>query len=127
MRWGRILAGGFLAEVVLIVVAIPALAFGNQNILNWVAVIGSAVTSCGAAIWVARRVDSRFVVHGVLTGLTAAAIYIVLIVASGQTQPLIYWVAHGFKIVGGAAGGMFVARRTANAGTVAGAGAGFKS
>ena len=38
MRWGRILAGGFLAEVVLIVVAIPSLAFGNQTILNWVAV-----------------------------------------------------------------------------------------
>ena len=122
MRWGRIVAGGFLAEVTLIVVAIPSLAFGNQNILNWVAVIGSAVTSCGAAMWVARRVDSRFVVHGALTGLVAALIYIVLIVASGQTQPLIYWVAHGFKIAGGAAGGMFAARRMATARTVAGAG-----
>jgi putative membrane protein (TIGR04086 family) len=122
MRWGRIIAGGFLAEVVLIVVAIPSLAFGDQNILNWVAVIGSAVTSCGAGIWVARRVDSRFVVHGALTGLAAALIYITLIVASGQTQPLIYWVAHGFKIAGGAAGGMFVARRMANASTNMGAG-----
>ena len=111
MRWRRIIAGGFLAEVALIVVAIPSLAFGNQNILNWVAVIGSAVTSCVAAIWVVRRIDSRFVVHGALTGLTAALIYIALIVASGQTQPLIYWVAHGFKIVGGVAGGMYVARR----------------
>lgn len=121
MRWRRIIAGGFLAEVALIIVAIPSLAFGNQNILNWVAVIGSAVTSCGAAIWVARRIDSRFVVHGALTGLTAALIYIALIVASGQTQPLIYWVAHGFKIGGGAAGGMFAARRMANARTVASA------
>lgn len=111
MRWGRIVAGGFLAEVVLIVVAIPSLAFGNQTILNWVAVIGSAVTSFGAAIWVARRVDSRFVMHGALTGLTAALIYIALIVASGQTQPLIYWVAHGFKVAGGAAGGIVAARR----------------
>jgi putative membrane protein (TIGR04086 family) len=123
VRWGRIVAGGFLAEVALIVVAIPSLAFGNQNILNWVAVIGSAVTSCAAAMWVARRVDSRFVVHGALTGLTAAVIYIALIVATGQTQPWIYWVAHGLKIVGGAAGGMFAARRLANARTVAGAGA----
>ena len=119
MRWGRIVVGGFLAEVALIVVAIPSLAFGDQNILNWVAVIGSAVTSGGAAIWVARRVDSRFVLHGALTGLTAALIYIALIDVTGQTQPLIYWVAHGFKIVGGAAGGMFAARRMANARTVA--------
>ena len=50
MRWRRIIAGGFLAEVALLVVAIPTLAFGNQSILNWVAVIGSAVTSFGAAI-----------------------------------------------------------------------------
>ena len=123
MRWGRIVAGGFLAEVALIVVAIPSLAFGNQNILNWVAVIGSTVTSYGAATWVVRRADSRFAAHGALTGLTAASIYIALIVASGQTQPLIYWVAHGFKIVGGAAGGIFAARRMANTRTVAGAGA----
>jgi putative membrane protein (TIGR04086 family) len=122
MRWGRIIVGGFLAELVLIVVAIPSLAFGDQTILNWVAVIGSAVTSCGAAAWVTRRVDSRFILHGALTGLTAALIYILLIVASGQTQPLIYWVAHGFKIVGGAAGGMFAARRLANAGTAVRAG-----
>ncbi len=54
----------------------------------------------------ARRVDARFIVHGALTGLAAALIYIALIVASGQTQPLIYWVAHGFKIIGDAAGGM---------------------
>jgi len=118
MRWGRIILGGFLAELVLIVVAIPSLAFGNQTILNWVAVIGSAVTSCGAAIWVTRRVDSRFMLHGALTGVTAAVIYIALIVASGQTQPLIYWVAHGFKIAGGAAGGLFAARRMASAGGV---------
>ena len=119
MRWGRIIVGGFLAELVLIVVAIPSLAFGNQTILNWVAVIGSAVTSCGAAVWVTRRVDSRFILHGALTGVTAALIYIALIVASGQTQPLIYWVAHGFKIVGGAAGGMFAARRMTSAGATA--------
>jgi putative membrane protein (TIGR04086 family) len=67
---------------------------------------------------VARRAESRFALHGALTGLTAALIYIVLIVASGQTQPLIYWLAHGLKIVGGAAGGL-IARRLANSAIMA--------
>jgi hypothetical protein len=119
VRWGRIVAGGFLAEVVLIVFAIPVLAFGGQTILNWTAVIDRAATSFAAALWVTRGSSHGFALHGALTGLTAAVIYIALIVASGQTQPLIYWIAHGLKIAGGAAGGMLAARRMTSAGRVA--------
>ena len=115
MRWGRIVAGGFLAELVLIVLAIPAIMSGNQTVLNWVAVIGSGITSFAGALWVTRRLDSRFALHGALTGLTAALVYIALIVASGQTQPWIYWVAHGFKILGGLTGGVVMARRMVGA------------
>jgi hypothetical protein len=50
MRWGRIIAGGFIAEVMLIIVAMPALFVGGQTLVNWVAVIGSAVTSGLAAM-----------------------------------------------------------------------------
>ena len=42
-------------------------------------------------------------------------IYLVPVIASGQTQPAVYWVAHGLKVLGGAAGGMFMARRAAGA------------
>jgi putative membrane protein (TIGR04086 family) len=118
MRWGRIIVGAFIAEVLLIIVAVPIFSIGGQTMLDWTAVIGSAVTSFVAAMWVCRRVESRFVLHGALTGFTAAVIYVALIVASGQTQPLIYWVAHGLKIVGGAAGGLLAAQRIANAAVV---------
>jgi hypothetical protein len=66
---------------------------------------------------VCRRLESRFVLHGALAGLAATLIYLVPVLASGQTQPAVYWVAHGLKVLGGAAGGMFMARRTARAGT----------
>jgi len=116
MRWGRIVAGGFLAELALIVVAVPALAFGNQTILNWTAVIGSALTSYLGALWVARRLESRIVLHGALVGVTAMVIYLAILAASGQiqSQPAIYWLAHLCKILGGTAGGLFAARRVAS-------------
>jgi putative membrane protein (TIGR04086 family) len=121
MRWGRIIVGGLLAEVILIVVAIPALALAGQTILNWTAVIGSAVTSFIAALWVCKRLESRFALSGALTGMTAMLIYLALLAATGQlqAQPGIYWVAHALKILGGAAGGMFAARRITSAGGVA--------
>jgi putative membrane protein (TIGR04086 family) len=111
MRWGRIIAGGLIAELMLFVVAVPVFSIGGQTMLDWVAVIGSAVTAFLAGRWVARRLESRFALHGALSGLTAALIYIALMVATGQTQPLIYWLAHLLKVAGGAAGAALGARR----------------
>ena len=119
MRWGRVIAGGFMAEDVLMVAVMPGFLLGSEPIVIWTAVIGSGVTTFLAALWVTKGLESRVVVHGALAGLVAALIYIVLVTASGQAQPPIYWVAHGLKILGGAAGGMFAARRMASAGTAA--------
>ena len=57
----------------------------------------------------ARRVESRWVVHGALVGVVAALFYLGL--AWGQPQPLLYRIAHGLKVVGGAAGGVVASRR----------------
>ena len=115
MRWGRAIAGGVMAELLLIVAVMPGFALGSEPIVIWTAVIGSPVMTFLAALWVSRRLESRFVLHGALVGLTAAVIYLVPVIAAGQTQPAIYWVGHGLKILGGAAGGLFAARRAASA------------
>ena len=107
------IAGGFIAELLLIVAVMPGFAMGSEPIVTWSAVIGSPVMTFLAALWVGRRLESRFVLHGALAGLTAMLIYLVPVVASGVEQPMVYWVAHGLKILGGAAGGMFAARRAA--------------
>ena len=52
--------------------------------------------------------------YGALVGLVAALIYMGL--AQGQPQPLLYKVSHGFKILGGAAGGLVASRRKATEG-----------
>ena len=115
MRWGRVLLGGVLAEVALIVVVIPGALLGSEPIVTWSAVIGAPITTFLAGVWAARSLDSRFVLHGGLVGVSAALIYLIPIMAGGVTQPAIYWLAHLLKILGGAAGGMYAARRKASA------------
>jgi putative membrane protein (TIGR04086 family) len=121
MRWGRAIVGGLLAEAMLVVVVIPGAVMGSETVVTWSAVIAAPVTTFLAALWVCRRLDSRFVLHGALAGLAAMLIYLIPILAGGITQPMVYWVAHGLKVVGGAGGGMFAARRITGASRAAGA------
>jgi hypothetical protein len=121
MRWGRAIVGGLLAEAMLVVVVIPGAVMGSETVVTWSAVIAAPVTTFLAALWVCRPLDSRFVLHGTMAGLAAMLIYLIPILAGGIAQPMVYWVAHGLKVAGGAAGGMFAARRIASAGRVAGA------
>jgi hypothetical protein len=115
MRWGRAIVGGFLAEVMLIVVVLPGGVAGSETIVTWSAMIGAPVVSFLAALWVSRRIESRFVAHGAVTGLSATLIYLIPILAAGVTQPAVYWLGHGLKVAGGAAGGLYAARRKTNA------------
>jgi putative membrane protein (TIGR04086 family) len=109
IHWLRILLGGFLAEISVIALVIPvSLLFGKQTIPS-TALLGSLVACFLFALWVARRVDSRFVLHGILVGLVATLIYVGL--TRGHPEPVAYLVAHGLKIIGGAAGGFVAARQ----------------
>ena len=102
LRWGRVLIGGFLAELLVFAIVFPALyLFGQQAFLASI-LVASAVMPFIFAVWVGRRIESRFVLHG-------AVIYMGL--AWGQPQPLLYKIAHGLKVVGGAAGGIVASRR----------------
>jgi putative membrane protein (TIGR04086 family) len=108
IRWGRILLGGLLAEVVLILAIVPLGLRLGENFLHYTAPPGSFVTCFLAALWVCRRVESHFVLQGTLVGVVAALIYIAL--TRAQPEPFAYIVAHALKLAGGACGG-FVAQR----------------
>ena len=108
-HWGRAVAGGLLAELTVFAIVFPMrYVFGQQALLASI-VIASAVMPFLFAVWVGRGVESRFVFHGALVGIVAALIYMGL--AWGQPQPLLYKIAHGLKVVGGAAGGVVASRR----------------
>lgn len=103
------MVGGFLAELLVFAIVFPVLyVFGQRAFLASI-LVASAVMPFIFAIWVARHAESRLVLHGALVGVVAALIYTG--VAWGQPQPLLYKIAHGLKVVGGAAGGVVASRR----------------
>jgi hypothetical protein len=109
LRWRRVLVGGFLAELLVFAIVFPVLyLFGQRAFLASIP-IASALMPFIVAVWVGRRIQSRFVLHGALVGVVAALIYMGL--AWGQPQPLLYKIAHGLKVVGGMAGGAVASRR----------------
>lgn len=116
LRWGRALLGGFLVELVLILLVIPLRAFGgSEDAVTVLAVGGSFFAAVAIAGWLCRAVG-RPVVHGVLIGVCGAAIYLALQVVSlvfaptPTEVPLIYYFAHVLKVAGGAVGGWWAAR-----------------
>jgi hypothetical protein len=109
LRLGRVLVGGFLAEALVFAIVFPVLYLFGQRAFLASILIASAVMPFIFAIWVGRRIESGFVLHGGLVGLVAALIYMGL--AWGQPQPRLYKIAHGLKVVGGMAGGVVASRR----------------
>jgi hypothetical protein len=110
------MVGGFLAELLVFAIVFPTrYLFGQRAFLASI-LIASAVLPFLFAVWVGRRIDSLFVLHGALVGLVAALIYFGL--AWGQPQPLLYKIAHGLKLVGGMAGGVVASRRRSAAAIV---------
>ncbi len=101
--------GGFLAELLVFAIVFPVLYLFGQTAFLGSILIASAVMPFIFAVWVGRRVESGFALNGALVGVVAALIYMGL--AWGQPQLLLYKIAHGLKVVGGAAGGAVASRR----------------
>ena len=109
IHWVRACIGGLLAELTVFAIVFPARSlFGLRAFLASI-LVASAVMPFVFAVWVCRRVESRLVLHGALVGIVAALFYLGL--AWGQPQPLLYRIAHGLKVLGGAAGGVVASRR----------------
>jgi len=109
IRWKRVLAGAFLAEVGIFVLFIPAVLLLGQQIAMYVAVAAAFAMTFLFGVWVGRGIESRFVLHGVLLGILAILIYVAISLA--QPEPLLYIIANGLKIVGGVAGCRLAERR----------------
>jgi len=109
LRWGRIIGGGILAELIVFAIVFPVQHFfGQQAFLDSILIASFALPFI-FALWVCRRANSQYVLHGLLVGVVAALFYVIL--AWGQPEPLLYKIAHGLKLVGGLLGGVVAARR----------------
>ena len=112
IRWGRIVAGAFLLEIALIALFVPFLMWWEMESLVPFVPFGCLGLGFAAGWWVVRKVRSRPVLHGVLAGVLATVIYLLL----GLTNPdgiqsivalygpFLFALSNALKIVGTAAG-----------------------
>jgi putative membrane protein (TIGR04086 family) len=109
IRWGWILVGGFLAELLVFVIVIPVSLLAGQESLAYSAPPASFVGTFALGLWVAMKASQRQMLHGTLVGVVAMLIYLGMTL--DQTQPIAYIVAHVLKVLGGAAGGAVALKR----------------
>jgi hypothetical protein len=121
IHWGRIVLAGVLAEIVPLVIYNIVVRPHLGSSLARLAFVGFAsfVFMVVGALWVARKIETRFVLHGTLVGVVAVVVYVLvtLPLVVRRQYPMNYWVAafigHPPKILGGAAGGFLAGRLSA--------------
>jgi membrane-bound metal-dependent hydrolase YbcI (DUF457 family) len=97
-----------VAEVAVFAIVFPARAlFGQRTFLVSIPV-ACVVMPFLLALWVCRRVESRFVLHGALVGIVATVFYLAL--AWRQPEPPLYIISHALKVVGGMGGGLVASK-----------------
>jgi hypothetical protein len=124
IRWGLVVAAAALAELSVIAIffvllfgamlaGVPELARPLSTLDYVDALVSSFVMVFVFTLWVGRRIESGFVLHGILVGIFATLFFVVLSLGLNGTleEPPLYWVAHGLKILGGLTGGLVAERR----------------
>jgi putative membrane protein (TIGR04086 family) len=111
IRWGWVLLGALLANVaVTALITLFALLDGQER-LGYVAPPASFVGVLIVGYWIARKAPQRAVLHGLLVGLVAMLIYVPIELS--QEVTFAHYLSSALKVLGGAAGGLIVARRAA--------------
>jgi hypothetical protein len=113
IKWGRIVLIAFLMELVLFAIAVPLNLSGARRVALYVVPPAALVATYAFTIWLGRGIASKFVLHGVLIGIVGTLMYVGL--TRARPEPWQYVVANALKVVGGAAGGVVLARRRADA------------
>jgi len=127
IRWVRVLVAGLLAEIVTIVVIILVVTIYNFTIGSgqteaqkqafaaqagfYVAPIASIVLTFLFAFWVARKVESKVVLHGTLAGVVATLLRVGFIFAAQPKARLMYVASYILKLLSGYAGGVLAQKR----------------
>ena len=117
IHWGRILNAGLVAEILLLgIYQVVAWRYGNRGLAAMTVIIaGSFVFMAVGAMWVARKIESRFILHGFLVGIIAVLYYVIRSLPDllGGRYPdyvQLALVGHTPKILGGLVGGFLAVR-----------------
>jgi hypothetical protein len=130
IHWKWIVAAGLLSEVVVMAVffllllaatvaGVPDIARPMSPLDNVDAVVSSFAMMFLFTLWVGKRIDADFVLHGALIGVFGALLFTVMWISTtgALAQPFWYVVAHVMKVLGGICGGFLVKRCKQRVGT----------
>jgi putative membrane protein (TIGR04086 family) len=109
IRWGRILLAAVAAEVVVILLLVAASTVFKvpaELAGYYVAPPASGLATFLTVLWVARKLESRFILHGVLVGLVGVVLTGGFIFTAKPEDRLMYLVSFVLRIVGGYLGGL---------------------
>lgn len=109
IQWGRVLLVAFLMELVLFAVAVPLTLRGERQVALYVVPPLALFATYAFTVWLGSGIASMHILHGILIGVAGTLMYVGL--TRGRPEPWQYLVANALKVVGGAAGGMVLARR----------------
>jgi len=126
-RWLRAIAYGLLAEVATIITIIVivmlyrfviARGLSDAEYMAFGGRVGTIVGPIGGAIYVfifarllMRRIETRWVAHGILVATGAIALSVAGSIAGHQGVPSGYIAASALKLIAGAAAGFLASRR----------------
>ena len=127
IHWGRVVIGGFLVELILIVVLIGGFAAAGQPLGDNIPASQSIIIGIGCfvvaflvTLWLGRRIQNGLVLHGFLIGLVATMIYLGLVAGSGQMSaalraygPATFVTLNLARILGAMLGGLACEKRRA--------------
>jgi hypothetical protein len=124
VHWGRIVVAGFLSELAVFAIFFLLLIAGTlagvpevakpMSALDYIdAMLSSLVMVFLFSLWVGKRIEFGFVLHGALVGVVGIVLFTIMWVATTRSlaQPPVYVVAHLLKVIGGITGGFVVERR----------------
>ena len=124
IHWKWIVLAGFFSEATVFAVfflllfaatvaGVPEIArpMGTLDYID--ALVSSFSTVFLFTLWVGKRIESAFVMHGVLIGVLGILLFgtIWLATTGSLAQPPLYVVAHVLKVLGGIAGGLVAEKR----------------
>jgi len=123
IRWWRVIGGGLLIELGLMVISVAFYALGRMDELTTVVPPLTLPIAFLAGWWVARPAE-RPVLNAALAGAIAIPLYLALVVVALVAAPAeaantstalspAYIATHLIKVLGAAAGGWWVARKRA--------------
>lgn len=87
IKWIRVLIAGIWAEALLLVVRIPIRLYFGAAPPIYIGVIVWFVPMFLGGLWVAKKLESRYILHGVLVGIVANIVFLPMGLLSSMILP----------------------------------------